>query len=163
MPVDLDYIRLRCVEEGECWIWQGATNQTGHPIMKYPGRPCGTVRRLVLEAIGNAPAPRQPTVNTCGDPLCVSPAHTKKSTIRQVAKQAAKGGAWQSMERRMKISAAKRKTSKLSIEQANAIRMSEETTAELAQRFGVDRSYIKAIRAGKVMHDYRNPFSQLMR
>ena len=161
--LDLDYIRLRCVEDGDCWLWQGALNSTGHPIMKYPGRPCSTVRRLVMEAAGDPPAPRQPTVNTCGDPLCVSPAHTAKSTIQKVGKEAAKRGAFSRLDRRMKIAATRRKTAKLTIEKANEIRHSSEGIKELAERYSVNPSFIKAIRRGDVWRDYSNPITQLIR
>ena len=63
----------------------------------------------------------------------------------------------------MKIAATKRNTAKLTMEKANEIRHSSEGIKELAERYSVNPSFIKAIRRGDVWRDYSNPFSQLIR
>lgn len=162
----LDDIKARCEEVGECWIWQGATGQTGYPIVKVAGQGCKLVRRLVLELRGVELKPRQPTVTTCNDKLCVCPEHVKATNPSSVGRAAAKRGAFSSPARGAKIAKARRAAadSKLTAEAAREIRESSESGPALARKYGVNRSRIQAIKSGKAWKDYTgNPFQGLMR
>lgn len=156
----LERIRARCVEEGECWIWQGAT-VSGHPIMKPKGRSCTTVRRLVAEAKGTPPEHRQPVVPACGEPLCVNPEHIKLTTVRAVARAAAKRGAYSNPLRHARIAKTRRERhSKLTWEQVRAVRASEEPARVWAERLGVNKSLIHRIRRGDCWREFgANPWA----
>ena len=153
-------------DDGECWTWTGAVNQQGHPIihLRQPVHGhvgCLTVRRYVFLLTNGFLLPRQPIGCTCGDKLCVNPAHLYQSSFSKVAKIAAKNGAWQGQDRAIKISIAKRATAKLDPQKAAEIRMSDESGPVLAERYGVNRSLVNSIKRGLIWRDYSSPFAGL--
>lgn len=160
----LDDIKARTIEDGDCWRWSGSTTSGGYPTMKPMGCDCTLVRRVVLDLVGVKLKPRQPTVTTCGERLCVNPAHLKPSTAAKVGQAAAARGAFSTTTRGAKIAAAKRAANgKLSMDIAREIRASTDTNAALAERHGVHPSLVQRIKAGKSWRDYSNPFAGLMR
>lgn len=162
--ITMDQIKARCIEEGDCLIWQGATSDAGYPIMKRYGGPCLLVRRVAIALDGREPRPRQPVINSCEDKRCVAPAHLKLSSASRVGKIAAAKGAFSTKTRGSKIAASRRNASgvKLSIEIADEIRNSQESGPVLAARYGVNRSLINAIKRGTAWKSYSSsPFSGL--
>lgn len=166
-------IRARCVEEGDCLIWQGCISSSsnasrgGYPIIKVGyGQPCKTVRRAIVEVAGDKNGnrdlkPRQPVETTCGERLCVAQEHLVVSTPVKVGKRMAKAGKLSSLARSAKIAASKRATGKLTMEQALEIRFSDESGPVLAERYGVHRSQINNIKRGDAWRDHRNPYAAL--
>lgn len=152
-------------EYADCILWTGATSKTGHPIHKPHGCPCKLVRRSMFELAGGELEPRTPIDTKCEERRCINPEHLFKSTSSAIAKKAAKRGAWGGARRAAKIAASKRATGKLTIEQAREIRMSDESGPVLALRYGVDKSLINGIKAGRNWKEYSstNPFAGLMR
>lgn len=162
--VSLKDVRERCEEVGECWIWQRATDGLGYPIMKVDGA-MRLVRRVVVQASGRVLQPRQPVGVRCDDRLCVHPEHVYPSSVRAIAKKAAKQGAFSKPTRGAKIAKAKRASSKakLTLEQAREIRASSDSGPVLALRYGVNKSLINRIRSGDAWRDYTgNPFAGLV-
>ena len=160
--ITLDQIHARCAEVGDCWIWQGATSNTGYPIIKVKGCNCQFVRRVVFRLDGHELQPRQPVITTCEDKLCVNPEHLRASTVSDVAKAAAQRGAFSGLARAAKIAAFKRSTAaKLDMEKAREIRVSEESGPVLAARYGVNKSVINNIKRGVARKDHKNPFFAL--
>lgn len=160
MPVDLDYIRLRCVEEGECWIWRLGTDK-GKPRLSVGGQST-SVRRLAYKITHGDPG-RMNVTDKCGERLCCNPEHLRAATHSQIGVAAAKAGAFSSMTRKAKISEARRRHAKLSDEQVCEIRISTDSGPALSAKYGVSKTTVNKIRAGKLRKDYSNPFSQLMR
>ena len=159
MNITLQHIKDRTEEVGECWIWQqGLTN--GYPSMKVKGCGCKLVRRIAVALDGRQASPRQPVTVTCNEPLCVNPAHLKPSSNQAVAKKAGAAGAFSTKARCAKIAAAKRASGSamLNMEKAREIRSSEESGPKLAERYGVNVSLIKSIRAGRVWKEYSKNF-----
>ena len=160
--ITIDQIRARCAEVGDCWIWQGATSNTGYLIIKVKGCNCQFVRRVVFRLGGLHLQPRQPVITTCEDKLCVNPEHLRSSTVADVAKAAAQRGAFSGLARAAKIAASKRSTAaKLDMEKAREIRVSEESGPVLAARYGVNKSVINNIKRGVSWKDHTNPFFAL--
>lgn len=157
------HIKDRTEEVGDCWIWQqGSTN--GYPQMKIQGRCCKLVRRMVVDLDGRPAEPRQPVITTCGEMLCVNPAHLKATSTSDAAMRAAEKGAWKGKARAAKIASTRRANvnKKLDMDKAREIRMSNESGPVLAARYGVNRSLINGIKRGTVWKDYANPFAALM-
>lgn len=154
----LAQIKAKTEEVGDCWIWQGYISNTGYPVY---GKGHKLVRRIVYELGGNVLKPRQPIITTCGDKCCVNPAHIKASTIAEVSKKAAEGGAWGGLARAAKIAATKRTAGKIDMETALAIRMSDESGPVLAERYGLHRSMVNRIKRGESWKDHTNPFFAL--
>lgn len=158
--LELMVIIDRTEPSDDCLLWTGATS-SGHPIYKPHGCDCTLVRRAVFHLNGGMLLPRKPLDSRCGERLCINPAHLYASTISRIAKKAAALGAWKGLDRRIRISMAKRQTAKLTMEKAREIRNSPETGPVLAARYGVDKSLINNIKRGVIWRDYANPWMQL--
>jgi hypothetical protein len=149
-------------EATNCIIWTGATTKTGHPIIKKHGGPCCLVRREVYRLCVGELVFRKPLITKCGHRGCINPKHILRSTTKDIARLAAKHGAWKTLARAAKIAATKRLKGKLTMAKANEIRMSSESGPALARRYGVDRSLIIGIKNGKNWKDHLNPYGSLM-
>jgi len=149
-------------EFADCFLWTGATSDQGYPIYKPFDKPCTLVRRKMFELNGGALEPRVPIVTTCGEKSCIHPAHLEKSTTQAVAKAAGDRGALSTHSRRAKIAAAQRKHSKLTLDDARAIRVSTESGPVLAERYGVHRTLISGIKAGTRWREYSGHWAGLM-
>lgn len=156
----------KLVEEGDCLIWTGTMNNAGYgQIASVFSTSPLLVRRYVFEMAGKGElAPREPVVCKCGEINCCNPEHMTRSTMRAVAKAAAKRGVFSTKTRGNKIATAIRanRDTKLTMDIAREIRASSEPGRQLALRLGVSRSLIHAVRANKIWKDYSNPYLQLM-
>lgn len=66
----------KCVEfADDCLLWTAAVGHTGYPIYKPVGRACTLVRRDAYRLSGRTLKPRVPIDSTCGEKLCINPAH----------------------------------------------------------------------------------------
>ncbi len=154
----------RTEEYADCLLWTGSTDANGYPTYKPYGCPCTLVRRAMFELNGGVLERRVPIEVTCGEKRCLNPKHLKASTCSAIGKKAGAKGAWSGVSRASKIASFKRaNSSKLTIDDARAIRLSDETGPVLAAKYGVDRSLINGIKAGTRWRDYHNPFAGLMR
>lgn len=159
----LEHIRSRTAEEGSCWIWRLGVDAGGYPQMSVKGYACKSVRRLALIAVGRPPAPRMPVTAKCNCKTCVNPDHLVQSTTKVIAVAAAKRGAFSRPDRAAKIAAAKRPLGKLTMDKAREIRLRTEPAHVLGPIYGVDKSLITRIRAGKCWREYSSPFAGLLR
>lgn len=161
--ITLDKIKARCVEEGDCLIWQGGVSKEGYPIMKHGGA-CLHVRRVAIALDGREPKRRQPVTCSCGDKRCIQPRHLKLSTYSKIGKATAATGVYAAKARCAKVAHANRNRAdtKLTMEIAREIRASTESSEALAARYGVYRSRINAVRRGDAWKEYAaTPFAGL--
>jgi hypothetical protein len=155
-------IMLKVEEEGECWIWTGSTSN-GYPTVKR-NRENLYVRSLIWGYTGKTRRPGENITAECGNKLCINPACLKARSISRINRDAAKRGAWKSASRALKISISRRKNpaaTKINIDIAREIRTSEEPSRALAERFGVSKTLVGAIRRGDVWSDHANMWSRL--
>ncbi len=160
--IDIDYIRSRCREDGDCWIWRLGFTSRQVPSM-HAGKKIVGVRRVVAELLGMTVAGKKVT-NTCGDKRCVCPDHVLPIAASALGKPSAKRtGYAQLAVRNKKISDAKRAHhSKITEAQAREVRESPETLKQVAGRLGISVSTAQRIRAGKLWKTYgATPFSGL--
>lgn len=150
------YIRLRCVEEGECLRWYTkakSRNRQRHPLMRLPGdRTPVLARRALFEAEKGRPIrDGYSLVPTCGDERCIEPKHQKERSKREIARLGAKE-ATHSPTRGAKVRAA-RAAKGLSILNDPAVRQdirtSNDTCTAWAERLGVSIKAISDLRLGK--------------
>ncbi len=160
--MDIEQIKMRCTECGECWHWNGYGGLSGnHPQMKVNGK-LKLVRRYAYELARGAIPPGLLLVPWCDNRKCINPDHMKAVTESQKGKRAAARGAFSSPARGRKIAESRRATSaKINMEIAAEIRMSEETGPVLAARYGINRSLVGCIKRGERWKDYANPYSTL--
>ncbi len=75
--ITLDAIKARCTQDGECWIWTGATVH-GRPCMaqrRDGKRVNAPVQRQALEIAGKTSPWGGRAQCRCGNALCCNPAH----------------------------------------------------------------------------------------
>lgn len=158
------FVQDRCVEEGECWIWQQNSNN-GRPQMQAPGtrRRVAVRRELWLQLRDpNLPSTRWVTTK-CDTPCCVNPEHLCLTTNAKAQKKAGEQGKFSTLARRAKVAASKQAAvSRLTLEDVQAIRASDEILRVLAERYGVAKNTVWAIRNGTRWRTYSSPFAGLM-
>src|ERR1019366_8707865 len=71
--------------EGECWIWQAATNN-GHGIFNVAGR-SKLARRVSWEMFGRELKAGIRLTTTCGSQLCVNPKHIIETTYKEMGEK----------------------------------------------------------------------------
>lgn len=149
IALTLATIYARTEEVGDCREWLGryvngcpAVRSERHEVM---------VRRKVWELKNHRPVPKGNIVwANCRNPRCVWEGHVVLTTTAQRAQEAAKQGAFSTIERRMAIARGQRASrAKLTIEQVQAIRISGDTGPVEAAKHGIHRSLVARIRAGK--------------
>ena len=159
--VALDYLRQRSHEVGDCWLWRLAVGKTGYPIMSPRQTGESLVRRVAARLAGLPLQQGCLVVTSCGEKCCVNPAHMRLSDHKRVAAAAREAGAYRRLPRRAKIAAAKRASSKLTMEDARAIRASGERLRDIAAAYGVSLGTIKSIRSGSTWREYGSPWAGL--
>ena len=138
------HLHGRCIECGDCLLWQGSHSGTGHP--RYSG---GSVRRAVWAlARGPLPADRLVTV-TCGQVACLNPAHLTLTTRGAVTTRV-----HNRPDVKLRRSAACARANqagmgKIDMAAARQIRASTQTGVALARYYGVSTSLISLVRRGK--------------
>ena len=160
----LDTIRLRSMICGDCWEYRTEAkteHHRRHPQVKHDGEHW-LVRKLAYEMANGPVRHWLRVVPDCDNPYCINPAHQKTLTESQNGKRAAANGSFSRPARGKKIAETRRKTvAKLTAEQAMEIRMSDECGPVLAERFGINKSRVNAIKRGEAWKDYSNPFAGL--
>lgn len=159
--IDIEYLHERCLEDGDCWIWQLACSSNGTPKFTHERKQLA-VRRVMAELIGKNVEGKLAT-NTCGNPRCVNPDHIKVTGKSEMMKMVVKRTGYpQQIARRKKISDSKRQIAKITLEQAMEVRNSDETIEQAAERAGISKGVAWRIRVGKTWKDYGNPWGALI-
>ena len=146
-------------EEGECVIWTGPFHKRV-PHVHHDGKMV-PVRRLIVQWNDVVLEPGEMVSCKCRNPRCVMDEHIR---IRNPAEHAKVMAAVPRNEaaRRARLAQVKRATTaKLTMEQVREIRASKTSSRELAEFYGVHRSLISRIRAGKAWQDFSSPFAGL--
>lgn len=155
-------LRVRCVEEGECLIWQGYF--AGRTPMVYNITRMVSVRRLFTLLTRGAAKGGGYYVPTCGDDRCVDPKHTAwHSRSEHASKMAKNANASISAQqvRRAKVSNTRRS---ISVQAVMEIRNSDEPVRVLAAKYGISRTMIQRYKTGKSGVSLSlNPFAGLFR
>ena len=144
-------LATRTVQEGQCLLWTG-THRAGSPQMRLtqPKRRMVMVRRAILECQhGGALPPGLYAVAGCGEPRCVRPEHVRGMTVQQIGRRAADAGAWQGPLRAARIAQARRRQSRLTWDDIQAIRNAP-TAKQAAADHGISRSHASLIRRALV-------------
>ena len=143
---DLDLLKARLFNrsklgENGCWVWQGSCDAHGYGMMSIGGK-THRAHRVSCEAYNGPLLPGEKALHSCDNPPCINPAHVRAGTQKENAADRESRG-------RRDVRGEQVGTSKLTVADVIAIRQSELSLLELASKFGVDRSNIWAIRAGK--------------
>ena len=126
--------------EGGCWVWVGS-KRAGYGLMSK-GNKTVSAHRVSYEAY-NGEIPKGLVVrHKCDNPSCINPDHLELGTQQQnVADRENRG--------RRDVKGEQVGTAKLSEMQVMAIKNSPLSSAELAERYGVHKTNVWAIKSGK--------------
>lgn len=115
-----------------CILWTGAVTSSGYGCRRFRGR-CESAHVVAyIEAKGEIPAGRE-IDHTCRTQLCINPDHLEAVTHLENVRRS--------------------RASKLSMEQARAIRAAEGTIIAIGERFGVHNSTVSRIRSGQIWRE----------
>lgn len=156
----------KIVEVGECWEWQGYSANSTPQVMHYPGGVARmySVRRLLRELIAGKAQPDGHYTQNCGNPLCVCPDHTLwRSKAVHMKMMGRKRGCTPLTINKLRQSRIDNGFTKLDMSKAQTIRLSDESSPVLAKRYGVDRSLINRIKAGRAWRVITGPFAGLFK
>lgn len=167
--VNLETIKARCIEEGECWIWQGSVSPGDVPSMRIPQaidpkRPLVGVRRWIAQHQGKQIAGLFAT-NSCEDKRCVCPDHVVVMTRKRLQKRAGKtirknespAVATTRVQARIRSG-----NLKIGYEKAREIRLSDKPAEEWAAELGCHVTTVFQAKSGKTWRDYSSPFAGLL-
>ena len=150
-------IEEKSVEVGDCWIWQGAMNQHKLPITCYRGKTMSAQRAIAKHK--HIMRDGLVAYAKCGNPACVNPEHVGVATKSERIK-----AGWAKVNKEVlarKISKSKAGRTGITDAIVSEIRLSNETTMELARRLELDKRTVSRIRLYKSRPDYTNPFRLL--
>lgn len=153
----LESIHAKCTEVGDCWEWSGS--KRWHPSVRHGGKVV-LVRRLVVELTGRTIQATQKAVATCDNKSCCNPAHVAIQSHRQVMRSQGALGKLSDPARIAKIAATKRaKYAKITMDDARAIRASDETCRQAGERYGISLGKVASIRQYRCWRELAgNPF-----
>ena len=160
----LETIMQRTQEVGDCVEWQGYVANRS-PQVSHGGK-ITTVRKLIRELQGR-PTPMGVFVSaTCGNHLCVNPAHLIDRTMSQHAKMMSSKIDYDAPVRIAKLQKSAAGRRKISDEGVAAALSDPRSSRAVADEHGVHKSLIARIRRGQAhrqLNAKTNFFAGLMR
>lgn len=139
-PVTMDLIRSKCIEDGDCLVWQAGkstTTNTGIPYMKADGK-IVPVRRWIAENILKLPIKGKLASNICANPACVAPEHVAMKTRVKLQKDTVARTLYHlNPVRNAKLAKAARDRSPHPPEMVEKIRAAEGSHKAIARELGV--------------------------
>lgn len=156
----VESLLANCDEVGDCFEWKGYFCN-GTPMVSHGGT-MKSVRRLMLELHAvEIPAGHFVFPRRCKNERCICREHM---AVESQAKRASRIGALASGNpmRNRAVSATRRRLhAKLTIEQAREIRLSEDSYADLAIRYGVSKTMVGNIKRNVYWKEHVTPFAGL--
>jgi hypothetical protein len=136
-----EFHRLRSLETDDCVVWPHARTSKGYGSVRYLGRQRLTHRLALSLATGGDRPGVQAAHGPCHNPACMNVRHLSWKTGAQNLADRDRDGTHQRGERGPRA--------RLTEAQVRLILVSTDTTRDLAERYGVSRSAIEAIRSGR--------------
>lgn len=156
-------LTARCLEEGDCLIWQGGLDGHGRPQCRHGGK-TRYVRRVMRELTDGKPVPRNRVVAAeCGNVLCVSPACSEVATDKRRGELASARGAYTSAAKTARMVVTKAARSQFDETIIARVRQHPGPSTKAAAEAGMSVNHAKAIRRGAARTlNNRNIFGGLM-
>lgn len=163
--ITLEWVKLRCEDTGDCWLWKQTTAKSGSPTLNW--RPDGVksvtyqVRRVVF-ALAN------PKIEigarfvspSCGNPRCLHPKHLVLRTKAEVVALT-----WtmpDTRAKRVRGLERARPNAKLGMNNARYVRESTKPLSELSAELNVGPTVLSRVRRGLSWREPANPFAALI-
>lgn len=132
------WLKVRTMDEGDCWLWRGAKCRLGLPRSNVNGSSSATVKRYVWQCCHPGAmfghSRRYVASSTCGEASCVNPDHIQMARKRDV--QAGKPTSPTVLAKRT-AAMRKRGIGSQIAEQVKADRAEGATYAQLATKYDV--------------------------
>lgn len=143
----IERVKAHAVEVGECWEWKGATQSTSTtPVIRYEGKAVSVMRALAIDA--GMRVKGYVATNSCRNPKCVNPQHVVVVSRSLLNNKVSREQQYQKRPTyRLAVSKGSKRR-KISEADVITIRASSESTAVLAETYGVTRSHINSILNG---------------
>lgn len=154
--MNLEEIKARCVEEGECLLWQGSLAGGYIPTVRR-GNAYLSVRNVAYDLSGRKRNPKQIVGTTCGHRECLNPDHLALRKSRSKT-----GRKWSEDAKRRQAILMREIKGKLNPTSVQSIRDSDEPLRAIAQKHGVALKTVQNARSHGTWKDYSNPFAGLM-
>jgi hypothetical protein len=151
----------RCIEEGDCLIWQGSVTDSGMPRVNIDGKNGILVRRAVYAELHGSIPDGKVITPICGHKRCLAEHHLQAMTVAKSRSISARKGAYDNPARTIKRVLSLRARSHITEEVVDQVRQAE-TTKQAHLQTGVSLSYCHAIRSGDRRAELVTPFSGLM-
>ncbi len=156
----IESLRARCVEEGECWHWQGYS--ANHVPQVHDGEKMTATRKVMWRLMGHE-VKKGYYSTSCGHKDCVNPEHL---VYRSPAVHMRKMNAQEfTLERKLKMQQARRARPDIVLSEslAREIRVADGRYSDIGAQYGVTKAVVSRIKQGRLWRDTANPFGGLMR
>lgn len=158
----IERVTSHAIPVGDCWEWKSAMVKNTPTIM-WRGQ-AQTVRRVIAKEYLNRSLDKMLVTTVCRNPRCVKPEHLLVCTRKKLQ-------ALLSKEKRLtpghvvraKLSVAARRRARLTLEQAQEIRVAEGTQREIATQYGISQATVSAIKSGRIWREYDNQYFFLVK
>lgn len=163
--LDRRWLLIRTEEEGDCLRWKQGKSECGQPkySFKIGGKQYSRQLRQIVWAMEGKPplTGNQVMTVTCGNRDCLNHEHMKVTTRAAVIAKTARRP---DVRRRVMVAATtyRRKTAKITIDQARYIRDSDRTLSTVAQELGISIAWASKVRRGEAWRELlASPFAGL--
>lgn len=157
----IESLKAKTIDDAGCWIWQGYYGNKVPSV--YQDGTMKPVRKVIASLLGKQLPKRVFIHSSCENSSCVNPDHYKIYTEKQHMAVILKKS-HQSLTRAANVQRYKRKNNaKLNEHIAQEIRLSDETNASLARKYGVNKTVISKVRRNLSWVNVNHPFLSLMR
>lgn len=144
----METIAARCIEEGDCMLWDGAIANPSKPVLQ-DGRKVVAVRRYIFtELLGKKVKPRHLVSFTCDNDLCVHEDHIDQMTRSEMLKRAVERTQYHLRpDRTAKLQIAARERSQYGADLVDQVRNEEGSYTQIAERLGLKKSFVADVRS----------------
>ena len=156
-PYLMDRIRHKCVEDGDCLIWQGDKSIDGRPRYYIDGKRKNLRHLLWVDKFGREPEEGRRVGVRCRRDCCVAEEHLVARNRQQELK-----GIKRKPDTKIRIALARRKGSKYSDEFVRMVREMPGSHLDIAKELGMHYQTVQRIRKHEMRRELAaNPFAGL--
>lgn len=146
------FSKVEIAGDGDCWNWTGRVTDHGHGQAKFAGKSVYS-HRVAFQIFAAESLPDSVVVrHKCDNPRCCNPMHLESGThADNVADR---------VTRKRSATGERNGRAKLTPDQVRAIYLDTRKHGAIADHFGVNRTTVVHIKAGKIWRDVTSGISE---